>query len=151
MWNKDKSLFLSRVIVKVCYVLLAVSCFVAPVMVRYYDDAVNAALGLPSVFVPLLVTLYCAVPAAGAAIYCLDRLLTNISHEKLFINKNVSYLRIISWCCFIEAAVFIYFSCLKVFALMIVLAFAFLGLVLRIVKNVFQQAVSLREENDYTI
>jgi hypothetical protein len=34
---------------------------------------------------------------------------------------------------------------------LLVLAFAFIGLLLRVLKNVFEQAVLLREENDLTV
>ena len=36
-------------------------------------------------------------------------------------------------------------------ALVVMIACAFMGLILRVVKNVFEQAVALREENDFTI
>ena len=49
------------------------------------------------------------------------------------------------------AAVFIYFSILRPFAFTIVFAAAFFGVILRVVKNCFRQAIAIREENDYTI
>ncbi|MBQ8171637.1 MAG: DUF2975 domain-containing protein [Oscillospiraceae bacterium] len=150
MWNKNRSLMLSSALVKVVYVLAAVCCVMAPFMVEYYDKAVIAS-GQPSVYVPLLITLYSAVPAAIIALVCLDILLRNIRKEKPFITQNVKLLRIISYCCFAEALVFVYFATLKVFVLVVVIACAFMGLILRVVKNVFEQAVALREENDFTI
>ncbi len=151
MWNSQRSALLSLVIVRMCYVLLAVCCVLAPWIVRYYDEIVNIPTGQPSCFVPLLVTLYCAVPAAAVALVCLDKLLGNVRRDEPFIESSVKYLRIISWCCYAEAVVFIYFSFIKQFAVLVMVGFAFVGLILRVVKNVFQQAVALREENDYTI
>ncbi len=141
---------LSSALVKVVYVLAAVCCIMAPFMVEYYDKTVIAS-GQPSVYVPLLITLYCSVPAAIIALVCLDILLRNIRQEKPFISQNVKLLRIISYCCFAESLVFMYFATLKVFVLVVVIACAFMGLILRVVKNVFEQAVVLREENDFTI
>lgn len=151
MWNKDRSALLSLVIVRACYVLLAGCCVAAPWIVRYYDEIVNVANGLPSVQVPLLITLYCAVPAAAVALICLDKLLGNVRRGEPFVQSSAKYLRIISWCCFAEAIVFIYFACIKYFAFLVVVGFAFVGLILRVVKNVFEQAIIIREENDYTI
>lgn len=151
MWNKDKSIILSSCIIKAVYVAAAVCCFAAPFMVRYYDDTVQISHGLPSVFVPLLVTLYCVVPPAVGALICLDLLLHNIRKGRPFIAQNVKLLRIISYCCFGVSAVFVYFSFLKPFAFVIVFAAAFIGLILRVVKNCFEQAVAIREENDFTI
>lgn len=151
MWNKDKSLFLSVVIVKICYVLLAGCCIAAPWIVKGYDNGYIVAAGLPSLYVPLMITLYCAVPPAGAALFCLDRLLGNIHRGEPFVKQNVTLLRVISYCCFGEALIFIYFATQRYFAALVVIAFAFMGLILRVVKNVFQQAVEMREENDFTI
>ena len=39
----------------------------------------------------------------------------------------------------------------RLLAVIVVLAFAFMGLLLRVLKNVFEQAVLLREENDLTV
>ncbi len=150
MWNKNRSVILSSAIIKVVYVLAAVCCIMCPYMVEYYDRMVIAS-GEPSVYLPLLITLYAAVPAAITALVCLDILLKNIRNDQPFIKQNVTMLRIISYCCFIEALVFAYFATLKVFVLVVMIACAFMGLILRVVKNVFEQAVSMREENDFTI
>lgn len=151
MWNKDKSIILSQAIIKVMYLAIVICCFIAPKLVGFYDERVIIEAGLPSVYVPLLVTLYCCVPPALTALISLDLLLFNIQHGDTFIKKNVGLLRIISWCCFLGSAIFIYFSILRPFALTIVVVAAFLGIILRVVKNCFEQAVALREENDFTI
>lgn len=151
MWNKNRSVILSQVIIKVMYLLIIICCIIAPKLVRLYDERVLVEAGLPSVYTPLLVTLYCCVPPALIALLSLDLLLFNIQRGETFIKKNVEYLRIISWCCFLGSAIFIYFSFLRPFALAIVVAAAFLGIILRVVKNCFEEAVALREENDFTI
>lgn len=151
MWNKDKSIMLTSCIIKAVYVAVAVCCVTAPLMVRYYDDTVVLAHGDPSVFLPLLITLYCVVPPAVAALILLDMLLGNIKKGEPFTQKNVNLLRALSYCCFAVSVVFIYFSFLKPFAFVIVFAAAFMGLILRVIKNCFEQAVALREENDFTI
>ena len=151
MWNKDKSMLLSCCAIRALYALIAVCCAFAPVMVRYYDDTMQLSHGLPSVFVPLLITLYAVVPPAVAALVCLDRLLHNIKRGEPFTPKNVKLLRAISYCCFAAAAMFVYFAFLKPFAFVIVFASAFFGIILRVVKNCFEQAAAIREENDYTI
>jgi hypothetical protein len=92
----------------------------------------------------------CCVPAL-IALYSLDRLLANISNEDVFIPKNVGYLRRISWCCFAVAGMvalagYYYY----VFFLGAIMA-AFIGLILRVVKNVIEQAVNIKAEYDFTI
>ena len=151
MWNKDRSTLLSVIIIKICYGLLAACCIAAPWIVGMYDKTYITYAGLPSLFAALLVTLYVAAVPALAAVICLDRLLGNIRKGEPFITKNVTCLRVISYCCFAESLIFIYFATQRTFAWFVVIAFAFMGLILRVVKNVFQQAVSIREENDFTI
>ena len=151
MWNKDKSIILSQILIKILYAAIAVCCIVAPMLVKSYDERVILEAGLPSVYVPLLVTLYCCVPPALIALLNLDFLLLNIQRNRPFIQKNVTYLRTISFCCFCGAVIFIYFAVLRPFAWAIVAAAAFFGIILRVVKNCFEQAIALREENDYTI
>lgn len=151
MWTKDKSAFLSSVLIKIVYAIIALCCVFAPFMVKYYDEYVAAVQNMQSVFVPLLVTLYAAVPPAVLALIRLDKMLGNIRKGEPFVTDNVKSLRIISYCCFAESLVFLYFSFLKPFAFVIVFVAAFIGLILRVVKNVFEQAVAMREENDFTI
>jgi len=150
MNGKDRSVVLTSVLVKVVYGLVAACCVAAPFLVKRYDRLMVAD-GQESVYLPLLITLYCAVPFGVIALICLDKLLRNIRKEQPFITQNVTLLRIISYCCFAEVLVFVYFSVLKPFAVVIMIACAFMGLILRVVKNVFEQAVRIREENDFTI
>lgn len=150
MRGKDRSVVLTSVLVKAVYVLVGACCVAAPFLVKRYDSLVIAS-GQESVFLPLLITLYCAVPFAVVALVCLDMLLRNIRKEQPFITQNVTLLRIISYCCFGEILVFAYFAVLKPFAAVVMIACGFMGLILRVVKNVFEQAVSIREENDFTI
>ena len=150
MWNKDKSIVLSQILIKICYAGVVACSVAAPAIVKLYDYKVNVLSG-KSVYTPLLITLYACVPFAVAALVCLDILLWNIQKNRAFIQQNVMLLRAISYCCFCVAAIFIYFSILKPFAFAIVFAALFFGLILRVVKNCFQQAVAIREENDFTI
>lgn len=150
IFMKNKSVIITSALIKAVYVLAAVCCVMAPYMVEHYDS-MNIAKGEPSVYMPLLITLYCAVPAAVIALVCLDLLLNNIRKNQPFVTKNVTLLRIISYCAFAEAAIFIWFSTLKPFGYVVVIACAFMGLILRVVKNVFEQAIEIREENDFTI
>ncbi|MGN1119043.1 MAG: hypothetical protein ACI4Q4_01720, partial [Oscillospiraceae bacterium] len=93
MWNKDRSIVLTKCIIKAVYAAVAACCVFAPFMVRYYDEQVQLANGQTSVFVPLLVTLYCIVPPAVTAMVSLDMLLANIRKGQPFISRNVTLLR----------------------------------------------------------
>ena len=103
---------------------------------------------LPVWFVVLIYL--CLIPVAVADGF-LVKLLLLVKKRQVFTDKAVSCLRTISWCCFIEAGLLLVgVTC---FFMMPVLAFVvgFLGLVLRVVKNVIEEAVVLKNENDFTI
>ncbi len=147
MWNKDKSIILSQILIKICYVGIVVCAVLAPNLVGLYEKNV----GVEGLYTPLLATLLCCVPPGIIALVCLDVLLWNIQKNRAFIVQNVKMLRAISYCCFCVAAIFVYFSILRPFAFVIVFAAGFFGIILRVVKNCFQQAIAIREENDFTI
>ena len=147
MWNKDKSIILSQILIKICYVGIVVCAIIAPRLVELYEERA----GVEGLYTPLLATLLCCVPPGIVALVCLDVLLWNIRKNRAFIERNVKMLRAISYCCFCVAVIFIYFAVLRPFAFVIVFAAGFFGIILRVVKNCFQQAIAIREENDFTI
>ena len=74
-----------------------------------------------------------------------------IKNEDPFCRANVKSLRIISLCFFIVALI-TFVGCFFYRPFIFIAAAAgFLGLILRVVKNVIQTAVELREESDLTV
>ena len=65
--------------------------------------------------------------------------------------EHVFLLRVISWFCFIIAVIYGVFCFRYVLAILIGAAAAFVGIILRVVKNVFEQAIAIKTENDFTI
>ncbi|MEG2931221.1 MAG: DUF2975 domain-containing protein [Ruthenibacterium sp.] len=102
--------------------------------------------------IALLVTEYAAAVLGLAALWLLHRLLFSIGAGSVFVEKNVFILRALSWCCLGAGLVFFGGACAgwPPFALLAVCA-AFMGLILRVVKNVFAEAVRIRTENDATV
>ncbi|MBQ2868015.1 MAG: DUF2975 domain-containing protein, partial [Firmicutes bacterium] len=74
-----------------------------------------------------------------------------IKNEQVFTDENVSLLRRISWCCFLAALITLISSRFYLVFGLIGIAAAFMGLILRVVKNVIQQAVIIKAENELTI
>ncbi|MFA7659958.1 MAG: DUF2975 domain-containing protein [Anaerovoracaceae bacterium] len=149
MWNPAKSVILSSVCTKLVILLVFVFAFIAPNLVDYYLG--NVAIKHPDTAFWFLVTVYaCCVPALYA-LYCLDRLLANIKKKEIFIEKNVKYLRRISWCCFAVSLLILIATFSSLLLFIAAIAAAFIGLILRVVKNVIEQAMILKDENDLTI
>ena len=81
----------------------------------------------------------------------LNRLLSRIHKGEFFSEANIFSLRLISWCSFCVAIVTLLAGLFYLSFLLVAVAFAFIGLIVRVVKNVFEQALAIKEENDLTV
>lgn len=81
----------------------------------------------------------------------LYKLLHNIQQGIVFSVQNTASLRLVSWACFF-AAVFLLIAAIRWPILLIVSGvIGFLGLFVRVIKNVLAEAIILKEENAFTI
>jgi hypothetical protein len=150
MWNKYKSVQLSSVCTKIVIVLVFVCAAGMPLLYRFGD--IRLALLQDAGALPFVVAVfYVCFIFALIALFSLDRMLSNIKKDLVFIDGNVRLLRIISWCCFAAAATLLVGAFAHLAFWVIAAMAAFLGLVLRVVKNVFEAAVALKTENDFTV
>lgn len=81
----------------------------------------------------------------------MNRLLCNLRQGDVFTAQNVHLLKTVSYCCFAAGLICFGFSVRFPALFAITLAAGFVGLIVRIVKNVFQQAISMKDELDFTI
>ena len=148
MWTKDLSIRLSVFFTRFFLVLLAVGLLFAPQIVGWCLELTG---GRPVFVGRICAAFYCCAGPAAVLLVSLDRLLNGISRGEVFTQKNIALLRCCSWCCMVAAAICLGFTVTLFYFLLVAAAAAFMGLILRVVKNVFQQALALKEENDYTI
>jgi len=149
MWNDSKSLTLSKICVILFMALLLACIILAPRMVARLMQmsamAYNAGSGL------FLKTIYIgAIPAAALLVF-LFMLLHRIGEGQVFIRENTAYMRFISWCCFAGAAICIASAFYYIPWAAIGVSGAFMGLIVRVVKNVVAKAVSLQDDADLTV
>ena len=148
MWNPSKSVRASSICTRIMIVIVICSAFAAPFLVKSY---VSFTMKDQDIITPLLATIYaCAVPGL-VALFALDRLLANIKAKEVFIEKNVKHLRLISWCSFTVSIILFVSGFYYLLFLIMAIAAAFFGLILRVVKNVIEHAVMIKNENDFTI
>lgn len=147
-WSKDRSITLSIICVYVfAAILLAadIFCFRLTGWFAVIRD-MSRQQG-----VGMMVTVYVCSAFAWVTLYCLWRLLKNIRGGDVFIPENVRMMRIVSWCC-AGAAVMCLVSILWYLPFVFVaVAAGFMCLIVRIVKNAFQQAIDMKDELDLTI
>lgn len=148
MWNPNKSVILSSTCTKAAIVLVIIAAFAMPYLIPTY---VNYTGKNPEVINSLLLTVYaCALPGL-VSLVCLNRLLANIRRDEVFAEKNVKLLRALSWCSFIVAAILFFSGFYYILFVIMAVCAAFLGLILRVIKNVFERAIVIKQENDFTI
>ncbi|MBQ9483681.1 MAG: DUF2975 domain-containing protein [Ruminiclostridium sp.] len=146
-WTKERSLTLSYALTWAVLILAGATLFLIPVITTWYD----AVSGKPPIMPVLTVCAYLCDALAIIALWELKKLLSNISKQELFTEQNTRCVRVISWCCFGVAAVMCGLTFWRLLALLIAVVAAFVGLILRVVKNMLAAATELREENDFTI
>lgn len=135
--------------------LLAVWIFTFPSFFNWfyveYHNLNSADEGVKAVIKTVIISFYSSAPFAGISLYMLIRLLVNIINDSIFVMKNVLYMRGVSYCCFAVALVNLIFGIGYFPLLIIFFATAVVGILLRVLKNVMQSAVEIKQENELTI
>ncbi|HYE83174.1 MAG TPA: DUF2975 domain-containing protein [Clostridia bacterium] len=149
MWNGKKSISLSKFCVLVFSAMLIGTALSAPWLVRWFLDFSRADLIGKEAF--FLSTIYAGSVPAAVLLFCLYRLLHHIEIEQVFITTNVEYLRRISWSCFAGSIICIASTPYYFPWIFVAVAAAFMGLIVRVIKNIIAQAVELKNESELTI
>lgn len=147
-WNRDKSVRLSKCCVFIFMILFVLICIFAP---QIFSWIISFGSGSEKQLGYFLATVYTGAVPAALALWDLRKLLKNISNGDVFIENNVAILRRLSWYCIAAGLICLVSTIYYPLFLVISVAAAFIGLILRVVKNVFAQAVLIKDENDYTI
>ncbi len=99
----------------------------------------------------LMGSIYCGSVFAWVCLWELWKLLRNVRRGVLFDPVNVRCMRLVSWCC-VWAALICALSALYYLPfLFVAVAAGFMALIVRIVKNAFAQAITMKDELDLTI
>ena len=153
MWSKNKSVVLSIVVCFVFAAVLTAGVLVGPWAVKQWFQLYRGWEGedLRHMVVLFNACFYPSAVFAYVTLYSLLRLLVNIRQEQVFVKANVRYLQRISWCCFAVALITAIGGVQYLPFWFIAIAAAFVGLMLRVVKNVMENAVEIKAENELTI
>lgn len=141
---------LTALLIKVVFAVCIASLFIMPYAAKAYSETSSKIYG-DNVTVPLLVTFYLCAAFGFCILILLGKLLKNIIAGDIFVEKNVKHMRYISWCCYAIAVITLFFVPFRMLILIVTFAAAFIGLILRVIKNCFTAAIAIREENDLTV
>lgn len=153
-WNEQKSIVLSRVLVGIFTAAVIVLDGIAlylllPTGKDTLGSLIKAILQGRTYFFSA-----CCLLCSGFAyllLYRMNLLLKNLQKGLVFIPENTSHLRIVSWCCFAASLICLVFAFWLPTVLAVTLTAGFVGLIVRIVKNVFENAIVMKDELDFTV
>lgn len=148
IWSGKKSIALTIAVTLLFLTALAALIFLMPYLSRLYVAVTGNGM---LVYRALVSVFYlCAAPAL-AALVLLTALLRALGRGEVFTRRNVRFLRWISWCSLLVAAVIAVGAVWYVPLLILAVAFAFIALIVRVVKNIMDAAVQLKMESELTI
>ncbi|MDD4699388.1 MAG: DUF2975 domain-containing protein [Oscillospiraceae bacterium] len=148
MDKNNRSIILSLFLCYLFLVILAILTVAAPFIVTWYVTYFGRPEAL--ILVALVAFYSCFIPAVVALIL-LVKLLKNIQLDKIFIKDNSRFISHISVCCFIVAVICFASGFFYMPFFMVFIAAWFMGIILRVIKNVFVAANEIKDENELTI
>ncbi len=150
-WNRMRSILLSKIIIITFGIILLFfdirGYWIIGYLLRMSPANMFADIAHPALMVYLYV---CSLPAFVVLVQ-LYTLLVRITKGDIFTTKNVACLRLVSWCCIFVGIISTFLVVVWPSVALVALAAGLAGLILRIVKNVFEQAVDMKDELDYTV
>jgi len=147
-WSKDRSILLSQLCVGVfalCLLTLDVGAY------WFAGWFVRVRLMHWQLGVFLMLSIYGGSVFAWICLYQLRRLLRSVGRGEVFTAANVRCMRIVSWCCAAAAAICLLSAAYYLPFAFVAVAAGFMALIVRIVKNAFQQAIAMKDELELTI
>lgn len=146
MYTSKKSAKLTMLLTCIfCVLLLIIMVMARPALIWFFGGK------RMDIIKTILTAFYICCPAAWIALGGIMGLLVNIIKEKIFITRNVTYMRVLSWCCAFVSIVCLIFGFMYVPFFIVALSAGFMTLILRVLKNVMARATEIQNENDLTI
>lgn len=155
MITTKKSVSVSIFVCITVAVILGILVFLGPKVFEFYMTAYRGFVPDGEALRMLKKTFaFCFYPSAvfsAVILYSLLSLLFNIKKGDTFTRINVLLLKIVSWCCFAIGIITFVGGFFYMPFMFVAAAGGFLGMFLRVLKNVMQSAVEIAEENELTI
>lgn len=147
-WTKDRSIVLSQFCVGAFALLLLAIDILGYWLVGFFIQLRNMNWQLGAV---ILGAVYLCSVFAWIVLWRLWKLLGNIKAGRVFISENIGHMRTVSWCCAAVALACLLAGLAYLPFFICAMASAFMALIVRIVKNAFQQALLMKDELDFTV
>lgn len=152
--NTKKKPTLSRIMEISVYVLMALD-LVLMILLPWLTDTVTTQRPGKEFYRDYLIILYTSAIIAEFVLWQCRGIMHNVNIGRPFGKDMVRRLRTVGTLCLVLAALYLLFvfvlGFIKFFMALIMVVFAFIGLVLFVFAELFRQAGAYKEENDMTI
>lgn len=155
LWNSKKSIILTKFCILALMVISVIMMFCGRYLIsRFLSMTGGAKINISKEFSFYIITFisYILGIIAQVTLFCMFKFVTNLEKDLVFIPQNIKWLRFISYGCLSAGLLLIivtvvYHNLYLIFSL----AALFMMLIVRVIKNAFEQAVKMKEELDLTI
>ncbi len=153
--NRKLSVYISIVLTAALFIAVVVLAFFMPGILKYLlslPDHSGRMLNLaPFQQTIVYIAAYAVLVLMAVALGMLFALLLLVQRKKVFTVPAVELIRYISWCLIIMGIIMVSLTFCSLLPLFVGTVLIFVGLTVRVVKNVIEEAVYLKEENDLTV
>ncbi len=146
MNRRQISLYATMIMTAILFFLIIAAVIFLPTVTAFYSKlrgGIDCTNLMTALYISALPGLICDI--------ALMKLLKNIQKEQIFTAQNVFLLKILSYCCIFVGIEYLIFAHRYITMILIAFVALFIGLILRVIKNVFDKAIEIRVENDFTI
>ena len=155
LWNSKRSIILTKFCILALMLVSVIMMFCGKYLIsRFLILTGGAKIDISNEFSFYIITFisYMLGIIALLTLFCMLRFTINLEKDLVFVPQNIKWLRFISYGC-LSASLLLIITTIVYHKLYIALSFAalFMMLIVRVIKNAFEQAVKMKEELDLTI
>lgn len=155
LWNSKRSIILTKFCILTLMLVSVIMMFYGKYLIsRFLILTGGAKIDISNEFSFYIITFisYMLGIIALLTLFCMLRFIVNLENDLVFVPQNIKWLRFISYGC-LSAGLLLIIATVVYHKLFLVLSLAalFMMLIVRVIKNAFEQAVEMKEELDLTI
>ena len=155
LWNNKRSIILTKFCILALMLVSVIMMFCGKYLIsRFLILTGGAKIDISNEFSFYIITFisYMLGIIALLTLFCMLRFIVNLENDLVFVPQNIKWLRFISYGC-LSAGLLLIIATVVYHKLFLVLSLAalFMMLIVRVIKNAFEQAVEMKEELDLTI
>ena len=155
LWNNKRSIILTKFCILALMLVSVIMMFCGKYLIsRFLILTGGAKIDISNEFSFYIITFisYMLGIIALLTLFCMLRFIVNLENDLVFVPQNIKWLRFISYGC-LSAGLLLIIATVVYHKLFLVLSLAalFMMLIVRVIKNAFEQAVKMKEELDLTI